>query len=115
MIAGIEQRGDRQMQCGHAARGADCADAGFERGEPFFQHSGRGVRNPCVDVADTFEVEQSGGMVGILEHIGRGLIDRNRPCTGGGIRTLAGVQAERFEGRRLGCGHAELVSSMGRE
>ncbi len=38
MVAGIEQRGDGQMQRGHAARGADRADAAFERGEPLLEH-----------------------------------------------------------------------------
>src|SRR2546422_609794 len=53
------------------------------------------------------------GVVGILEHVGRGLINRNRAGAGRGIRALAGVQAQGFESRRLGCGHAGLVKSVG--
>ena len=41
MVAGIEQRCDRQMQRGHAARGADRADAGFQRREPLLEHRRR--------------------------------------------------------------------------
>ena len=44
-------------------------------------------------MAGAFQVEQRGGVVGILEHVGGGLIDRNRAGAGGGIGPLAGVQA----------------------
>ena len=113
VIAGIEDGCDRQMQRGHAARRADRADAGFQRGEPLLEHGGRRIGNARVDVAGAFQVEQRRGVVGILEHVGRGLVDRNRAGAGGGIRALAGVQAQGFESRRLGCGHAGLVKSMG--
>ena len=41
VVAGIEDRRDRQMQRGHAARRADRADAGFQRGEPLLEHRRR--------------------------------------------------------------------------
>jgi len=82
MVAGIEQRCDRKMHRGHAARGADRTDAAFERGDALLQHCGRRVGDPRVDVAGAFEVEQRRGVVGILEHVGRGLVDRNRARTG---------------------------------
>ena len=101
------------MHRGHAARGADRADAGFERGEPLLEHRRRGVGNARVDVAGAFQIEQRRGVIGILKHVGRGLIDRNRAGAGCGVRALAGVQAQGFESRRLGCGHAGLVKSVG--
>src|SRR6266702_5903054 len=52
-------------------------------------------------------------MVGILEHVGRGLIDRHRAGAGDGVRALAGMQAQGFKGRRFWCGHAGLVESLG--
>ena len=65
---------------------------------------GRGrIRNSRINVPRAFEIEQRGGVVGILEHVGRGLVDRNRAGAGGGVRALARVQAQGFESRRLGC------------
>ena len=104
MVAGVEKCRDRQMHRGHAARGADRADAGFQRRQPLFEYRGRGIGNPGVDMAGTFQVEQRCGVIGILKDVGRGLIDRNRARAGDGIGALAGVQAEGFESRRLGCG-----------
>ncbi len=109
----FKQRCDRQMQRGHAARRADRADAAFKRGEALFEHRGRRVGNPGVDVAGAFEVEQGRGVLGILEHIGRSLIDRNRARAVHGIWMLPGMQAEGLESGRLGCGHDELGYRMG--
>ncbi len=74
VVAGIEQRCDRQMQRRHAARGADRADAGFQRCQPLFEHRGRRVGNAGVDMSGAFEIEQRRGVVGILKHVGRGLV-----------------------------------------
>ena len=109
MIAGIHQRRDRQMHRGHAAGGADRADAVFQRRQPFLQHRRRRVGNPGVDVAGALEVEQRRGVIGILKHIGRGLVDRDGARTRHGIGMLAGVQAQGFEGWRFGCGHIGLA------
>ena len=95
VVAGVEQRRDRQMQRGHAACRADRADAVFQRGEPLLEHRRRRIGDAGVDVAGAFQVEQRGGVVGILEHVGRGLVDRNRAGAGGGIRDA---------GRRAGSG-----------
>ena len=84
VVAGIQERRDGQMQRCHAARGADRADAGFQCCEPLFEHRGRRVGDARVDVAGAFEVEQRGGVVGILEHVGRGLVDRHRAGAGAG-------------------------------
>ena len=111
MIAGIEQRGDRQMHRGHAARRADRADAALERGEPLFKHGGRRIGNSRIDVPGAFEIEQRGGVIGILKDVGRRLIDRHGARAGHGIRMLAGVQAQRFKRGRLWRGHVELARS----
>ncbi len=114
VVAGIEQCGDRQMQRGHAAGGADGADAAFQCGKPLFQHRRRRVGDPGIDVPGAFEVEQRRGVFGILEDIGRGLVDRDRTRARHRIRLLPGMQAEGLEIRRLGCGHGELVKDAGR-
>ena len=59
VVAGIEQRRDRQMQRRHAARRADRADAAFQRGEPLLEHRRRRIRNPGVDVPGALEIEQA--------------------------------------------------------
>jgi len=69
------------------------------------QHRGRRVRNPGVDMAGTLEVEQRRGVLGILKHVGRGLIDWDGPRARHGIRMLSRMEAEGLESGRLGCGH----------
>ena len=113
VIAGIEQGRDRQMQRRHAARGADGADAAFQRGKPLFEHRRGRVRNPRIDVAGALEIEQRRGVVGILKDVGGGLVDRNRTRPRDGIGVLAGVQAQGLEGGRLGCGHGDLETRCG--
>ena len=106
VIAGTEEGGDGEMHRGHAARGAHRADARFERREALLQHRDRRVRDARVDVSRPLQVEQGGRMIRILEHERGGLVDRRGTRTGHGIRMLAGMQAQRFERRRFGCGHA---------
>jgi len=54
------------------------ADAGFQRGQPLLEHRGRRVRNPGVDMAGAFQVEQRCGVIGILE-TRRTWSDRSEP------------------------------------
>src|ERR1700722_13235212 len=56
-------------------------------------------------MAGALQVEQCCRVVGILKDVRGGLVDRHRSRASRGIRTLAGMQAQRFKGRRLGCGH----------
>ena len=93
VIAGAEQRRDGKMHRRHAACGADGADAVFERRQPLFQHRRRRIGNPRVNVAGAFQIEQAGGVIGIVEHIRRGLIDRHRARARDRIRVLPGMQA----------------------
>src|SRR5262249_32481650 len=55
------------------------------------------------------EVEQRGGVVGILEDVRRGLVDRDRARPRHGIGMLSRVETERFKSGRLRCGHLGLV------
>ena len=43
-------------------------------------------------------------MLGVVEHVGGGLVDRHGARAGGRIGPLPRVQAERIEARRFGCG-----------
>ncbi len=110
MIAGAEQRRDGEVQRRHAARRAHRADAIFECRKPFLQHAGRRIGDARVDVAGAFQVEQSGGMIGIVEHVRCRLIDRYRTRARDRIGMLAGMQAQSLESWRLRRGHAFLVN-----
>ena len=78
VIAGIEQRRDGEMHRRHAACGADRADAVFERRQPLLEHGRRRIGDARIDVAGALEVEQAGGVIGVVEHIRGCLIDRHR-------------------------------------
>ncbi len=96
---------DRQMQRRLTARGRDRADPALERRDPLLEHRGRRVRDPRIDVPGALEVEQRRRLVGVGEHVGRGLVDRHRARPGRGVRPLPGVQRERVELQKLGLGH----------
>ena len=44
------------------------------------------VHDPRVDVAELLEREQVRGVLGVVEDVGRGLVDRQRAGAGGGVR-----------------------------
>src|SRR5262249_46652899 len=50
-----------------------------------------------IDVAEDLEIEQRRGVVGVLEDIGRRLVDRRRARAGRGIELRAGVDAQGVE------------------
>ena len=62
-----------------------------------FKHGGGRVRQARVDVAESLQIEQAGRVLGRIEHVGSGLIQRHRAAAGGGVRHLPGVQGEGFE------------------
>ncbi len=103
------QRHDGEMHGRHAACRAHRADAVLQRRQPFLQHRRRRVGDPGVDVAGALEVEQGGGMVGVLKDVGRCLVDRNGARPGDRIGVLPGMQAQCFESGRLRSGHDVLV------
>ena len=105
VVAGAEQRGDGEMHRRHAARRAHRADPLLERGEPLLEHRRRRIGDARVDVAGALEVEQPGGMIGVVEQVRRGLVDRHRARTRDRIGMLPGMQAQGLEGGRLWRGH----------
>ena len=109
MVAGASKRGDGKMHRRHAARRTDGADAVFQRREPLLQHRRGRVGNARVDVAGAFQVEQPGGVIGIVEHVGRRLVDRDGARAGDRIGMLPGMQAQGLERRGFWSGHAFLA------
>ena len=97
MIASVEECRDGEMQRGHAAGGANRADAVFQSGETLFEYGNRWIRDACIDVARTLQIEQRRGVIGILKDVGCGLIDRHRAGAGDRIWMLARMQAERVK------------------
>ena len=97
--AGAHQRGYGQMQRRLAGGGRHRADAALERRDALLQHRHGGVGDARVDVPCALQVEQAGRMLGIVEHVGRRLVDRHR------ARAVAG------SGRCPAC--SERVSKRG--
>ena len=69
--------------------------AAFERGDALLQHRIGRIADARIDVAEGLQAEQRGGVVDVLEHVGRGLIDRRGARAGGRVRLGAGVNRER--------------------
>ncbi len=97
VVARAGQVEDREGLGGLARGEAEGAHAALERGDALLEHAGGGVHDPGVDVPELLEPEQARRVGGIVEHVGRGRVDRHRARVGGGVRDLAGVQ-------RLGLG-----------
>ena len=75
---------------------ASAADAALDRRQPLLQHVVGRVHDAGVDVAEFLQAEQVGGMLGAVELVGGGLVDRHRNGMGGAVAAPAGVQGEGF-------------------
>ena len=69
-------------------------DAAFERGNALLEDVGGRVHDAGVDVAELLQREQPGGMVGIVEDVGGGLVDGDGARLGGGIGRLAAMHGQ---------------------
>jgi hypothetical protein len=96
-IARAHQRVEGQKLRGMAAAAGKTGAAVFQRRDAFFQHRIGRVHQPRIDVAEDLQVEQRCGVIGILEHEGRGLIDRRGARAGGGIGLGSGVNGKGVE------------------
>ncbi len=56
----------------------ECGAAAFEAGDPLFENGDGRVRQARIDVAEIVQVEERGGVIDIVEHVGGRLIDRRR-------------------------------------
>jgi hypothetical protein len=87
----------RRLPRAHAQR----IDAAFERRHAAFEHIGRRIADPRIAVAFDFEVEQCRAVVGAIEFVGHGLIDRHRDGFGRRIGGIAAVDGHRFSFHRF--------------
>ena len=70
------------------------ADAALERGDALLQHGIGRIREPRINVPRALHVEERGGMVAVLEHKRRRLINWRGPCAGGRIGASTGVDGK---------------------
>ena len=114
VVAGPRQVEDRRRLgrlAGGEGQGADAAlqgrDAGLEDAR------GR-VHDPGVDVPELLQGEEPGGVVGVVEDVRRGGVDRDGPRVRRGVGALPGVDGKglravlRLVGHRSPPGHAWL-------
>ena len=87
---------DREGRGRLAARERQRRDPAFERGDALLQDVGGRIHDAGIDVAELLERKQVGGVLGALELIGSGLIDRHRDGARRGISAPAGVKREGF-------------------
>ena len=90
----LHRDGDGGRTGCHAQR----SDAAFKCGNALFEDADRGVGQAAVDVAGLGQAETVGGGGGILEHEGRGQVDRHGAGVGCRIGLLlAGVHLQGFK------------------
>ena len=78
LVTRLQERMEDQKLCAMAGRGRERRRAAFERRDPLFEHRLGGVHDARIDVAECLQAKQGGGMLDIVEHEGRGLVDRRR-------------------------------------
>ena len=90
------------MPGGRGERGA----AAFEARDPLFEHRDGRVGQPRIDVAEIVQVEERGGVVDIVEHIGGRLVDRRRARAGHRVGRGAGMDGAGLEAVSHDCAMA---------
>ena len=85
LVARLHQREEDQELRGVARGAARGAAAALEAGDAFLEHRDGRVGQARVDVAEVVQVEERGGVVDIVEHVGGGLVDRRDARAGGRI------------------------------
>ena len=88
-----------------AGRHEQGREAALERRDPLLHGILRRVHDPGVDVPELLEREQVCRVGGVVEDVGRGLVDRQRPGAGGAVGHLSGVDLRGLEAPLRGVGH----------
>ena len=100
VAAGVGDIDECKVQRGLPGRDRERADAAFEFGDALLEHGRRGIGDAAVTEAVGFEIEKRGAVVGAVERIGDGLIDRDGDGFRGRIGLVAGVNCDRFVAHR---------------
>ena len=101
------QHGERLR--GLAARDEKGTGAPLECREALLHDVRRRVHDARVDVAELGQREEVRGVVGVVEYVGRGLVDGRRARLRGGVGLRARVDLLGLEAPVLGCGHVVLL------
>ena len=113
LVARLHQGEEDQELRGMPRGGGEGGAAAFEARDPLFQHRDRRVGQPRIDVAEIVQVEERGGVVDIVEHIGGGLIDRRRAGAGHRVGRGAGMNGARLEPVGRGCARQPAAAWRG--
>ena len=85
------------MLRGLSGRRRNRSDAVLERGDALLEHGHGRVHDARVDVAEPLQREEVRRVLGVLEDVRPGLVDRHRAAAGHRIGPLTGVHRERVE------------------
>ncbi len=88
LVAGSARVVNGQRLGGLAGGGGQRRDAAFERGDALLEDVGGRVHDARVDVAEFLQREEAGGVVGVVEDVRGGLVDRHGARAGGGVDLL---------------------------
>ena len=110
VVAGLEDRAQQGVFCGHAGGERERTGAALHRGELFLESAARGVGTAAVLVATGAE------LVDAVLHERGGLVDRRDHGAGGPIRFLPGVNGACGQAgqREISDGHGRSPSAGGR-
>ncbi len=97
VVAGLGQRLDGAGDGGHARCQRQAGHAALERRDALLEHVLRRVHDARVDVARHLEIEQVGTVLGVVERVRSGLVDRHGHGLGGGLGAVAAVDGDGFE------------------
>ena len=91
----------RDIQHGVVERGLSRAyaqrlEAALQRGDAALQHDVRRIADPAVAKPFDLEIEQRSPVLGAVELVCHGLIDRDGRRLGGGIDIVTAVEGDRF-------------------
>src|SRR5208282_3630560 len=112
LVAGRGQRGNHQRLSCLARSRCQPRYTTFEGGHALLEHVGRGVHDTRVNVAELLQREKAPCVVGIVKHIGGGLVDRHGARARGGIGGLAGVHGKRGKLLRIFFWHDRLLQKV---
>ena len=89
-----------EMQRGLPGRDRKRADAALELGDAFLQHRAGRIGDAAVAIAFGLEIEERRAVIGAVEGVGRGLVDRHGNRVRGGFGLVAGVNSDRLIAHR---------------
>ena len=89
IATGVSKIYEREVQGGLTAANGKRPDAAFEFGDAPLENSTCWVSDPAVAKALNFQIEQGGAVIGAIECVRCGLINRDRDGLGGWVWLIA--------------------------